>query len=356
MIPIGNKLLKFGRFENGPTNSIVDVPGVQVGHNSLNFGEGPLRPGQGPARTGVSVVLPCDGIWKKKLFAGSFVMNGNGEACGLMWLQESGILETPIAFTNTLSVGAVQSSVVEWMLEKYSEMGINDDVITPVVLECDDSILNDIRGMHIKKEHVFTALAQASTRPPVEGAVGAGMGMIAYELKGGIGTSSRKVSIGSDDFTVAVFLNSNHGKRHTLNILGKPIGQHLSVPKPSRYKDGSVAILVATDAPLDSRQLNRLCKRAFLGISRTGGISYHSSGDIVVAFSTANEVVHRPEKVIQNFHFLSDFYVDDLFEAASDACEEAMIKALVNAKTVRGRDGFTAFSLMEEATQIEKLL
>jgi D-aminopeptidase len=356
MIHIGSHQLKFGKFENGPTNSIVDVDGVRVGQVTLFVGDGPLRPGSGPVRTGVSVILPTDDIWKQKLFAGSFVMNGNGEASGLMWLQESGILETPIAFTNTLSIGTVQSSLVQWMLEKYPEMGINDDVITPVVLECDDSTLNDIRGMHVKKEHVFAALADMSATAPKEGAVGAGTGMIAYELKGGIGSSSRKVQIGDASYTVAVFLNSNHGKRHTLNLNGRLIGEHLKIPKPGKYKDGSVAILVATDAPLDSRQLNRLCKRAFLGISRTGGVSYHSSGDLVVAFSTANKVAHRPSESLQNFRFLSDFFIDDLFEAASDACEEAMIKVLVNAVTVRGRDGYTAFSLMEDSAQLEKFL
>ena len=347
MIRVGDKKIQFGRFENGPKNSLTDVKGIRVGHNTLVEGSGKLVPGNGPVRTGVTMILPSEDIWKQKFHAGSFIMNGNGEACGLMWLQESGVLETPIALTNTLSVGAVQSSLVNWMAEKYPELGVDDDTITPLVFECDDSVLNDIRGQHIQQEHVFKAIETATDQAVIEGAVGAGTGMIAYELKGGIGSSSRKVSIGDQTYSVGVLLNSNHGKRHTLSLLGNNIGPKINLPTPGKYKDGSVVVIVATDAPLDSRQLNRLAKRTFLGISRTGGISYHSSGDVVLAFSTANKVPHKPVSPVVESKFISDFHIDDLFEAASDACEEAMIKVLLAAKTTIGRDDYKAFALSD---------
>jgi D-aminopeptidase len=342
--------IQFGRFSKGPKNCLTDVTGVKVGHTTLNSGKGPLKVGHGPVRTGVTAILPREDIWQNKVAAGSYVMNGNGEASGLMWIQESGLIETPIALTNTLCVANVQNGIIKWMLEKNPNLGITDDSFSPVVMECDDSTLNDLQGQHVSAEHTLLALKNASTDEFLQGAVGAGTGMISYQLKGGIGSSSRIVSINNENYTIAVLLNSNHGHRHTLQIAGRPVGSQLKTPLPERYKDGSIVVVVATDAPVDSRQLSRIAKRAMLGVARTGGISYHSSGDLAIAFTTANAIPHRPDEksALLNHKILSDFYLDNLFEAASDACEEALIKSLLNAETVIGRDDMAAYALPHE--------
>ncbi|MCX5785483.1 MAG: P1 family peptidase [Elusimicrobia bacterium] len=336
--------IKIGQFERGRYDAITDVAGVKVGHATLISGKGALEQGKGPVRTGVTVIIPAEGdIWNSKVAAGSFVLNGNGEATGLMWVQESGILETPIALTNTLSVGNVQRGLVEWMLQNHPAVGISDDTLTPVVFECDDSSLNDIRGMHVKPEHVFEAIAKASSGPVTEGAVGAGTGMISYEFKGGIGTASRKVP--KPAYVVGVLVNANHGIRENLRINGIPVGRKIADLKPKLRQDGSIVVIVATDAPLDARQLSRLAKRAMLGVARTGAVAYHGSGDVALAFSTANRIPHYPKVPVMNMAVLSDFWIDDLFEATADAAEEAVINVLLSAETVEGRDGNTAYAL-----------
>ncbi|MBI5244247.1 MAG: P1 family peptidase [Elusimicrobia bacterium] len=335
-----------GRFPPGPYDAITDVKGVKVGHLTLSSGEGALIPGKGPVRTGVTVVVPADGdLWNSKVFAGSFVLNGNGEAAGLMWIQESGILETPIALTNTLSVGAAQQGLVEAALRAHPAIGISDDTLTPVVIECDDGSLNDIRGRHVKPEHVLEALDAASSGPVAEGAVGAGTGMSSYDFKGGIGTASRVLPKESGGYTVGILLNANHGGRASLRVKGAPVGAEIQDLMPVSHQDGSIIAVVATDAPLDSRQLSRLAKRAMLGVFRTGAVAYHGSGDLALAFSTANRVPHHPKERMLRLEVLSDFHLDDLFEAASDAAEEAVFNALLAAKTTVGRDGNTAYAL-----------
>lgn len=335
-----------GRYPTGRYNAITDVRGVRVGQVTLWSGEGRLRPGRGPVRTGVTVIIPADGdLWRSKLAAGSFVLNGNGEAMGLMWLAESGVLETPVAFTNTLSVGAVQKALVDMMLETHPAIGVTDDTLTPVVMECDDSTLNDIRGQHVKTAHVRSALKAAASGPVAEGAVGAGTGMTTYEFKGGIGTASRVVPKKAGGYTVAVLLNANHGKRHLLRMGGAAVGAKITDLMPKENKDGSITVVVATDAPLDSRQLSRLAKRAMLGVCRTGGVATHGSGDVAVAFSTANRIPHYPKNPVYKFRLLSDFHIDPLFEAAADAAEEAVINAMLAARTVVGRDGNTVYAL-----------
>jgi len=338
-----------GRFSPGALDAITDVKGVKVGHVTLVSGEGKLSPGKGPVRTGVTVIVPAEGdIWTSKVFAGSFVLNGNGEATGLMWLQESGILETPIALTNTLSVGAVQQGLVEWMLRSHPAVGISDDTLTPVVLECDDGALNDIRGRHVKLDHALQALDAAAGGPVAEGAVGAGTGMMSYEFKGGIGTASRVLPKDSGGFTIGVLVNANHGGRATFRIKGAPVGEEIQDLMPVSNRDGSIVVIVATDAPLDPRQLARLAKRAMMGLARTGAVAYHGSGDVAISFSTANRVPHYPKERTFRVELLSDFHIDDLFEAAADATEEAVINALLAAKTTVGRDGNTAFALPHE--------
>lgn len=336
-----------GSFEPGKHNAITDVAGVRVGHVTLNEGSGDLEPGEGPIRAGVTAVIPADGdIWYEKLPAGGFVLNGNGEATGLMWIKEQGALESPIVLTNTLSVSDAHRGLVDWMIRLHDDIGVDDDTVVPVVLECDDSALNDIQGRHVKPEHVLEALDDASGGPVTEGSVGAGTGMMAYEFKGGIGTASRVVSLESgDDYTVGVLVNANHGERHTLRILGEPVGKKIDDLKPQFRRDGSIIVIVATDAPLDSRQLSRLAKRAMLGLARTGGIAHHGSGDVAIAFSTANRIPHYPDEPLFEMTLLSDSWINGLFEATADAGEEAIINALLAAETVVGRDGNTAHAL-----------
>lgn len=346
--------IQIGEHKPGKLNSITDVEGVRVGQVTLTSGNGPLVMGKGPVRTGVTVVLPTEGdIWNKKMPAGSFVLNGNGEAMGLMWIQESGILETPIALTNTLSVASVQRGLLDWMTIKNPKIGVSDDTLTPVVLECDDSSLNDIRGQHVLTEHVLEAIKNAS-KEVSEGGVGAGTGMISYEFKGGIGTSSRVLSKGNGGYTVGVLLNANHGRRKNLRILGVNIGEQIKDLLPKMKQEGSVVVIIATDAPLDARQLSRMAKRAMLGIGRTGATAYHGSGDVAIAFSTANRIPHYPKERTSTWKILSDFHINPLFEAVSDASEEAILNALFAAETVTGRDGNTVYGIPKD--RLKKLL
>lgn len=337
--------LRLGDFPAGPHDAITDVAGMRVGHATVSTGDGALVPGKGPARTGVTVLLPDGDLWTAKLPAGAFVLNGNGEATGLMWISESGILETPIALTNTLSVGTVQKALVDWMLAGHPAVGVSDDTLTPVVLECDDSTLSDIRGQHVRPEHVRSALASAASGPVAEGAVGAGTGMVSFEFKGGIGTASRVVPVGAARYTVGVLLNANFGRRELLRVAGAPVGREIADLRPRLKQEGSVVVLLATDAPLESRQLSRLAKRAMLGLARAGAVAYHGSGDVAIAFSTANRIPHYPKEPVLELRVLSDFWLDDLFEAAADAAEESVLNALLAAKTTVGRDGNTVHAL-----------
>lgn len=336
--------IRIGIFEPGPLDAITDVKGVRVGHVTLKSGDGKLVPGEGPVRTGVTAIIPADGnVWESRLRAGSFVLNGNGEGTGLMYIQETGSLETPIALTNTLSVADVQKGLLEWLLKQNPGIGIAEDTALPVVFECDDSSLNDIQGFHVKPEHAIEALDMSSAGPVAEGAVGAGTGMITYEFKGGIGTASRKVpEIGA---MVGVLVNANHGDRRTLRIGGAAVGEEITDLLPLMHEDGSIVVIVATDAPLDPRQLSRLAKRAFLGVARTGAVAHHGSGDIALAFSTANRVPRDSDKPTIPGEFLSDDWIDGIFEATADAAEEAVINALLGAETTVGRDGNTAYAL-----------
>ncbi len=335
-----------GTGKTGKNNAITDVEGVKVGHVTLISGSGKLTIGKGPVRTGVTVVIPGGtDMWQWKPMAGSFVLNGNGEAMGLMWLQESGILETPIALTNTLSVAAAQRGLVDWMTKKNPDIGVTDDTLTPFVAECDDSSLNDIRGQHVTAKHAFDAVEAAKGGPVEEGAVGAGTGMISYEFKGGIGTSSRVLPKADGGYTVGVLLNANHGRRAELRMLGAPVGQQLTDLIPARKQEGSIVIVLATDAPLDSRQLSRMAKRTLLGIARTGAIATHGSGDLAIAFTTKNRLPHYPKKRTVSLEVLSDFHINPLFEAAVDAAEEAMLNALVAAKTTEGRDNMVVHGI-----------
>ena len=334
-----------GSYAPGPFNAITDVAGVTVGQTTLISGDGPLKPGIGPVRTGVTVVIPRADVWHKKVPAGSFVLNGTGEMTGLAWISESGFLEYPIALTNTLNVPRVANGVMSWMIARYPGVGITDDTLTPVVAECDDGRLNDIQGRHVSEADVARALDSASSGAVQEGTVGAGTGMVSYGFKGGIGTSSRRLPETEGGYTIGVLVNANHGRRSELIVGGMPVGRlYEAVPPVAQalspgHSEGSIIVIIATDAPLDGRQLTRLAKRAALGLARTGSTARHGSGDFMLAFSTANMIPHYPkEPTFQQLH-LADTYLNPLIAATVEATEEAILNALTMATTVVGRDG-----------------
>ena len=329
-----------GRYQPGPQNAITDVAGVKVGHVTLTYGEGKLTPGKGPVRTGVTVIIPRDDVWHNKVPAGAFVLNGTGEMTGLAWVAESGFLEYPIALTNTLNVPRVANGVMTWMIQHYPGIGITDDTLTPVVAECDDSRLNDSQGRHVSEENVATALDTASTGPVMEGAVGAGTGMISYGFKGGIGTSSRRLSDQEGGYTLGVLVNANHGRREELTLNGIPVGKRYDADRRAAVSgsEGSIIVVIATDAPLDARQLGRVAKRAALGLARTGSTARHGSGDFMLAFSTGNTIPHYPEAPTFSMTRMADTHLNPLFTATVEATEEAIVNALTMATTTIGRD------------------
>ena len=343
-----------GRMAPGPLNAITDVKGVRVGQVTLNRGEGKLRPGEGPVRTGVTAILPHGGdLWREKVPAATWVLNGTGEMTGSIWIDTQGALEVPILMTNTMNIGRVMDGVVAYMLKRYPDIGIGDDVVAPTVAECDDSLLNDARGRHVSVEDTVRAIESASAGPVAEGAVGAGTGMTSYDFKGGIGTASRMLSKEDGGFTVGVLVNANMGRRHQLTVAGVPVGREISDlmplegggPPAGGAADGSIIIVVATDAPLDHLKLRRLASKAALGLARTGTISNHGSGDIFLAFSTGNRVPHYAKPLTYSMTVVPDSHLNPIFEAAEEATEEAILNALAMATTMVGRDGNTAYAL-----------
>jgi D-aminopeptidase len=349
-----------GHHQPGPLNAITDVAGVKVGHATLIRGEGPLKPGEGPVRTGVTVIIPREDVWHRKVPAGAFVLNGTGEMTGLAWVAESGFLEYPIALTNTLNVPRVANGVMSWMIKRYPGIGISDDTLTPVIAECDDSRLNDSQGRHVSEQDVLAALDGATGGPVAEGNVGAGTGMVSYGFKGGIGTSSRRLPKEDGAYTVGVLVNANHGRQEELVIAGVPVGRLYeregapvgsAPPVPTEREgaslgsvspagaEGSIIVIIATDAPLDGRQLVRLAKRAALGLARTGATARHGSGDFMLAFSTGNTIQHYPKDRTFVMTHLADTHLNPLLSATVEATEEAVLNALTMASTMVGRDG-----------------
>jgi D-aminopeptidase len=340
-----------GSGEPGPNNAITDVLNVRVGHTTLIDGEGPLAVGSGPVRTGVTVIVPSSDVGQVPLFAGCHRLNGNGEVTGLEWVRESGMLMSPIAITNTHSVGVVRDSLITAEVRKRPAGGVYWSL--PVVGETWDGLLNDIGGMHVRPEHVFGALESATAGPVAEGNVGGGTGMICHEFKGGIGTASRVTTNG---FTVGVLVQANYGRRHRLSVAGVPVGHLLptsEIPAPgpglSAPGFGSIIVIVATDAPLLAHQCGRLAQRAGLGIARMGGVGDHTSGDIFVCFATGNAGLSVAEDVTQplsvNVTMLHDSHITPLYDGVVDATEEAILNALLAAETMTGRDGITAHAL-----------
>ncbi|HKQ96779.1 MAG TPA: P1 family peptidase [Candidatus Polarisedimenticolia bacterium] len=335
-----------GTLPPGPLNAITDVAGVRVGQVTINKGEGKLVPGKGPARTGVTAILPHGGdLWREKVPAATWVLNGTGEMTGSIWINTQGALEVPILLTNTMNVGRVMDGVVAYMLKHYPDIGIGDDVVAPTVAECDDSTLNDARGLHVSVEDTVRAIESAKEGPVEEGAVGAGTGMISYRFKGGIGTSSRRLAAADGGWTVGVLVNANMGRRQDLMVAGVPVGRAITDLMPKEATDGSIIIVVATDAPLDHLKLQRLAARAGVGLARTGTFVNHGSGDLVVAFSTGNRVPHYPKAPTYTMTVVPDNHLDPIFSACAEATEEAILNALTMARTTIGRDGNTAYAL-----------
>jgi D-aminopeptidase len=335
-----------GTLSPGPLNAITDVEGVRVGHVTLHRGEGVLRPGEGPVRTGVTAILPHGGdLWREKVPAATWVLNGTGEMTGSIWIQTQGALEVPILLTNTMNVGRVMDGVVAYMLKHYPDIGIGDDVVAPTVAECDDSTLNDARGIHVSIEDTVRAIESAKGGPVEEGAVGAGTGMMAFGFKSGIGTSSRVLPEEDGGYTVGVLVNANMDERKNLVVDGVPVGREITDLMPTQGQEGSIVVVIATDAPLDHLKLERLASKASLGLARTGAKSHHDSGDLFVAFSTGNRVPHDPEKRTYRLRVVADAHLDPIFEAVQDATEEAILNALTMATTTVGRDGNTAHAI-----------
>ncbi len=350
--------LVIGGHPTGPHNAITDVDGVTVGHTTLVEGD-PSAGGRTPVvRTGVTVVVPHEHIWTEPVFAGPHRLNGSGEMTGLEWVRESGELTSPIALTNTHSVGVVRDALVE---AQVRERGPGPYWCLPVVAETYDGLLSDINGHHVRAEHVDEALREARSGPVAEGCVGGGTGMICHGFKGGLGTSSRVAEAGGTSYTVGVLVQANHGRRERLRINGIPVGERIGpdvVPVPAAPAghapgSGSIIVVVATDAPLLPHQCSRLAQRAALGVGRTGGVGEQYSGDLVLAFSTGNrglpsyvggeDAVSAPPPV--TVRMVAPQVHTLLFDLTVEATEEAIVNALVAATTTVGRGGVTARAL-----------
>ena len=324
--------IEIGRMEKGKLNKITDVKGVRVGHSTIDAGEN---------KTGVTVLLPTEkNIFTNKLIAASYVLNGYGKTTGLVQIEEVGTLESIIALTNTMNLGLVHDAVTEYTIDQCKKENIYLSTFNPVICECNDSYLNQIQNRPVKKEHVYKAIESASVDFE-EGDIGAGKGMSCHQLKGGIGSASRIVVLDGRPYTVGVLVLSNYGKLEDLTIKGKSIGKDLSkvIDVEDSTDKGSIISIIATDIPLSSRQLRRICKRASVGLARLGSYIGHGSGDIMIAFSTANEVKHDENLDIVNVKILNEEKIDSVFRAVAECEEEAILNSMITAGRVVGVKG-----------------
>ncbi len=351
--------LAVGELPTGPLNAITDVPGVRVGHTTLIRGGGALRPGDGPVRTGVTVILPHeDDPFRHKVRAAVHTINGFGKAHGFEQVRELGVLESPVALTNTLNVGLVADALVQYAVRQNPGIGVNTSTANVVVGETNDGYLNDLQGRHVHAEHVWAAIEGASPGSVAEGVVGAGTGTTCFGWKGGIGTASRQVPEAAGGYLVGALVQSNFGRARDLIVCGFPAGRYLrpplapnadaaGIPPEPEVDGGSVMIVLATTAPLTSRQLGRLCVRAAAGLARCGSVYGHGSGDFVIAFSTAHRLPHDPPFLSAPYTLLVDEgrAMDALFAAVAESVEESVLNSLFAAKTVIGRDGHVRHAL-----------
>jgi len=343
--------LKIGTMATGPSNTINDVNGVKVGHETIIEGEGEHIPGKGPIRTGVSVIFPHSGdTYMDNVPAAMEWLNGFGECLGYGFVQEFGFIIGPIVITNSFNVYKAADALQDWSIKNHPEVGIKAHGLLCVVAECSDDWLNDIQGRHVHKEHVFRAIDNAATEPCREGSIGAGTGMIAFEWKGGVGSSSRVIPSEHGGYTVGVMVVTNFGADEQLIIGGVRIGDKIHVPEDPipTDKEGSCVIVVATDAPFSSHQLKKMAKRAFLGLSRTGGTGRNGSGDLAIAFSTSHKIARDPKSMAEERTVIHEFSYDtinDLFDAAVEATEEAILNSMFMSDTMVGRGGNTVHGL-----------
>jgi L-aminopeptidase/D-esterase-like protein len=335
----------------GPLDAITDVKGVEVGHTTLISGSGKLVVGQGPVRTGVTAILPRGKSPASQVFAGWFSLNGYGEMTGTTWVEESGTLQGPVMITNTHSVGVVRDAVIKWRVNMAPPENTRYWWTLPMVAETYDGYLNDVNGFHVTPQDAFHALDSARSGPVAEGNVGGGTGMICYEFKGGIGTASRQITAAGAGYTVGVLVQCNCGRHDQLRIGGVPVGPEIAAPRvwgktgsAPEEERGSIIIVVATDAPLLPHQLKRLARRASLGLARTGSTSGNGSGDIFMAFSTANPEAAKLKGLAQ-VQMLANAEMDPIFSATVEATEEAIVNALVAAETMTGADDHTVLAL-----------
>jgi D-aminopeptidase len=336
-----------GDLAPGPFNAITDVRGVRVGHTTIIKGQG-----KGAARTGVTVLLPHEGnIYEERLFASSFGLNGWGEMTGLAAIEETGLLATPVFLTGTYNVGIVQSAVLAYLRKTNPDLGISGGTVHPVVAECFDDFLSDTPSRPISAKDVFAAIENAADGPVAEGAVGGGTGMTSFGFKGGIGTSSRKTQSGA---TVGVLVMANTGGRRQLRIDGVPVGREIRGYEEAEKRTKSIILIAATDAPLLSYQLKKIAKRVALGLARVGAISGTGSGDIILAFSTANRVPRVPAGAVQNIRAVNDFLITPLYQATVEATQEAILNALTSAGTTVGKDGNTSYGIPLD--QVERIM
>jgi len=351
--------ITIGTQPTGQYNAITDVPGVRVGHTTVVQGDGPLVVGQGPARTGVTAIHPHEGsVFQQMIPASIAILNGAGEITGRSQVDEYGLIETPILITNTLSVGAAHKGCVEWLTVHEPSLGTRDFVI-PVVAETFDGFLNDVAGQHVTSAHIFAALDNATGGPVAEGNVGGGTGMTLFRFKGGTGTASRVVPVGEREYTIGALVQGNFGRRQDLLVDGVPIGLEITDLLPEQGKqveerrDGSIIVVIGTDAPLTDRQLGRLCRRGMLGLGRVGSTATHSSVDLLIAFSNApeNRVDRFETETLLTNIFINDTQINDLFQATIEATAEAVLNALIAAETMTGRDGNTAHALPHDRLQ-----
>ena len=328
-----------GSLPHGPRNLISDVPGVTVGHCTLAGGD---------VQTGVTALLPHPGdTFHEKVPAAAHVINGFGKTAGLVQIQELGTLETPILFTNTLSVGTVSTALVRYMLDRCPDICETTGSVNPVVCECNDSGLDDIRGLHVTEAHALAALADCRA-DFAEGAVGAGRGMRCHGLKGGIGSASRVVELDGKNYCLGALVLSNHARFDDLILAGVPIRERLAAAQPriAPHQDrGSIITVLATDIPLTCRQLGRVARRAIVGLSRTGSYCGNGSGEIVIAFSTGCRIPHYPQGDLLPLQAIHEDRIDRLFRAAAECVEESVLSSLLHAETVTGRGGLTVRGL-----------
>ena len=307
--------IKIGRGTPGARNLITDVPGVKVGHVTIRDGA--------DINTGVTAILPHEGnLFQEKVMASSCVINGFGKTMGLVQVEELGTIETPIIMTNTLSIGTAATALIKYMLQQNEDIGVKTGTVNPLVCECNDGTLNDIRGLHVKEEHVFEALANCS-EDFAEGVVGSGTGMCCLGLKGGIGSASRIVKLDGTEYTVGALVMSNFGGAGRLLIEGRHMGQEIKDKLEAQQDKGSIIMLIATDIPLSERQLKRVARRAAVGLARTGSYYGNGSGDIAIAFTTANRVPHYSKNAVMDMKMLADSKIDPVFDMAAEAVEEA---------------------------------